>query len=89
MGSEMCIRDRKRYTSLNKINSVHELQKKNPRAKQGLEGIDSRRSTADPLRLRCATLIKKKSTMIQASGPEHAGPGESESYPTSDKMSAK
>ena len=28
------------------------------------------------------------STLIQAPGSEHAGPGESESYPISDKMNA-
>ena len=55
---------------------------------RGLEEKNPGRATADPLRYRCAILINMESTMIQAPGSGHAGPGESD-YPMSGKMSAK
>jgi len=67
----------------------HELQKGNSRAERGVEENDPERSTDDPLRYRCITLINRKSTMVQAPGAGHAGLGKSESCPISDKMSAK
>jgi len=75
---------------MNSIKYAHELLKENSRAERGgLEGTDPGWSTADALRYRCATLIKKKSITVQAPGSGHAGPGELESYPTSSNMSAK
>ena len=56
---------------------------------RGVEENDPERSTDDPLRYRCITLINRKSTMVQAPGAGHAGLGKSESFPISDKMSAK
>jgi len=55
----------------------------------GMEEKDPKRVTADPLCYCCATLINKESTTVQVPGSGHAGTGESESYPTSGKMSAK
>jgi len=55
----------------------------------GLEEMNPGRSTADSLRYHCATMINKKSIMVQALGSRHVGSGELESCPTSGKMSVK
>ena len=67
---------------MNSTKDAHELQKRNSRAEQGgLEEMDPRRSTANALHCRCATLINKKSTTVQISGSGYTGPGESENSP--------
>ena len=75
---------------MNSTKSAHELQKGNWRAEQGdLKEKDPRRSTSDPLYYRCATLITRKFTMVQALGFGYASLGESESYPMNGNMSVK
>jgi len=76
---------------MNNTKEAHELQKGKleSRAGGGLKEKDPGRSTADPLRYRYATLVNRKSTMVQTLGSGHTGLEESESCPTSDKMSAK
>ena len=64
---------------MNNIKNADELQEGNSRAKQeGLKGKYLGRSTAHSLRYCCSTLIKKKSTMVQAIRSGHVGPRESE-----------
>ena len=66
------------------------VTKKNFESRAGGSGRKNLgRLIVDPLHYRCATLINRMSTMVQASGSEHAGLGESESCPKSGKMSAK
>ena len=78
-----------RYIRTNSTKDAHELHKGNSRAEQGdLEEMNLERSTTDSLHYRCATLIRK-STTVQAPGSEHRDLGESENSPTSGKMSAK
>jgi len=67
---------------------AHKLQKENSRDEQGArKDRTSNWFTADPRCYRCATLINRKSTMVQASGSEHENPGDSESCPKSGKKS--
>ena len=64
---------------MNSTKSAHELQRKNLRDEQGtLKDRAPDWSTADPRCYRCATLINRKSTTVQASRSKHAGPRESE-----------
>jgi len=63
---------------MNSIKDAHELQKKNSRDGQGPGRKGLWRSTTDPWRYRCVTMITKKSTTVQAQRSEHTGPWESE-----------
>jgi len=64
---------------MNSTRRAHKLQKKNSRGEQGVwkNGAPDR-STANPHRHRCLTLITRKSITVQVPRYEHAGPGESE-----------
>ena len=75
---------------MDSIKGAHELQKGNLRAEQGPERKKNPRLfIINSLDYRCATLINRKSTLIQAPRSGHTGLGKSESYPTSGKMSAQ
>ena len=68
-----------RDTIMNSTKYAREIQKKNSRDEQrDLKGWGSGRSTADPCRNRCATLITRKSTTVQTLRSENTGLGESE-----------
>jgi len=74
---------------MNSTKDTHDLQKETRDSSRGLEEKEPRRSTSDPLRYHCATLINRKSTTVQAPRSRHAGVWESESCPTNGKISAK
>jgi len=78
------VRITRRYTSMNSTKDAHKLQKETQVPNKGPERKDLERFTADPLCYHCATLINRKSITVQAPRSRHAGPGESESFPTSD-----